>query len=186
MPTIAHLAVGLAAGRYMARNDKEAPRAMAFGAVLATLPDWDLVSHAFAGVQDTMAGHRGASHSLVAAVAVGALIGAVFGSRWWGRGKTAIWAILTIITHPILDLFNVQGKVGLFWPWTDQFSVVPVQFQLIPGVLSTADLLTRKVIPVLLWEAVIFLPFFVYAFWRPVKTRRGQQDREIQETATGR
>ena len=32
---------------------------MVFGAALATLPDWDLISHAFAGVQDTMAGHRG-------------------------------------------------------------------------------------------------------------------------------
>ena len=93
MPTIAHLAVGLAAGRYMARNDQEAPRAMAFGAVLATLPDWDLISHAVAGVQDTMAGHRGASHSLIAAAAVGALIGVAFGSRWWGRWQTSLWAI---------------------------------------------------------------------------------------------
>ena len=186
MPTIAHLAVGLAAGRYMARNDQEAPRALVFGAALATLPDWDLISHAFAGVQDTMAGHRGASHSLIAAVTVGAVIGVALGSRWWGRWQTALWAILTIASHAFLDLFNVQGKVGLFWPWTDQFSTVPVQFQFIPGVLSTAELLTPKVIPVLVWEAVIFSPFFVYALWRPVRAWRGQQNREIPGTATDR
>ena len=34
-----------------------------------------------------------------------------------------------------------------------------MQFQFIPGVLSTAELLTPKVIPVLIWEAVIFSPF---------------------------
>jgi hypothetical protein len=86
---------------------------MVFGAALATLPDWDLISHAFAGVQDTMAGHRGASHSLIAAVTVGAVIGVALGSRWWGRWQTALWAILTIASHAFLDLFNVQGKVGL-------------------------------------------------------------------------
>lgn len=184
MPTIAHLAVGLAAGRYMARSDQEAPRTMALGAVLATLPDWDLISHAFAGVQDTMAGHRGASHSLLAAAAVGALLGVAFGPRWWGRWQTSLWAFLTIASHAILDLFNVAGKVGLFWPWTDQFSTVPVQF--IPGVLSTGDLLTPKVIPVLIWETVIFSPFFVYAFWRPVRAWWGQLDKGIQGSATGR
>ena len=159
---------------------------MVFGAALATLPDWDLISYAFAGVQDTMAGHRGASHSLIAAVGVGVAIGIAFGSRWWGRWRTALWAFLTIASHAILDLFNVQGKVGLFWPWAYQFSTVPVRFQFIPGVLSTAELLTPKVIPVLIWEVVIFSPFFVYAFWRPVRAEQGQQDREIQGTATDR
>lgn len=166
MPTIGHLAVGLAAGRYIARNDEEVPKAMGLGMALATLPDWDLLSNFVTGTHDTMAGHRGAVHSLLAAAVIGVSVGLWLGPRLWGRSRTAAWAVATIASHGVLDVFNVGSKVALLWPWNDRFITVPWQF--IPGVLSTADLLTSQVVPVLLAEAVIFSPFVLYAFWKPL------------------
>lgn len=167
MPTIGHLAVGLAAGRFIARNDQEVPKAMGLGVALATLPDWDLLSNFVTGTHDTMAGHRGAVHSLLAAAVIGVSVGIWLGPRLWGRSRTAAWAVATVASHGILDVFNAGSKVALFWPWYDRFVTVPWQF--IPGVLNTGDLLTMQVVPVLLAETVIFSPFVLYAFWKPLK-----------------
>lgn len=163
MPTIAHLAVGMAAGRLATRAPAEIPRALVLGAVLATAPDWDLVSGLFGVGPNSPFVHRAAAHSLVVAAVAGLAIGLWLGPAYWGRLRTSIWAVLVLASHGCLDLFNVGGKVALLWPFYGRFLALPWQW--IPAVESTGDLLTFRVVPILLFEGVVFAPLFLYAIW---------------------
>src|SRR4029077_16064425 len=97
MASFGHLAVGLVAGRLHGGADSSArPRAtvgtmLAFAA-LAVLPDFDVVGVACGLSDGGPGGHRGASHSLVLAIAVG-LVSALVARRFgWPVVRTVVAA----------------------------------------------------------------------------------------------
>lgn len=100
--------------------------ALAAGAALGTLPDLDVIPLNLLNDNPVikMTVHRSVSHSLLLLPFVALLI-------WWfcrrqANSRTSeapkrwFWAIfLALVTHPILDCFNVYGT-WLFWPFGEQ------------------------------------------------------------------
>lgn len=120
MPTVlTHAILPLAAGIALGRHRVPA-RLMLAGMAVAMLPDADVAMFAF-GIDYAHAfGHRGASHSLVFALAFG-----VFATCFARMSKASALATLFFITasaasHPMLDMLTDGGLgVALFWPWSD-------------------------------------------------------------------
>src|SRR5688500_9519513 len=96
-------------------------RALAVGAVLATLPDLDVLPLAL--VSDpvaVMTWHRSFSHSLLVLIPLGWLLWRFLRTRWTPvreAPRAWFWAMqLALVTHPLLDAFTVYGT-QLLWPF---------------------------------------------------------------------
>ncbi len=92
-----------------------------FCALSAVLPDADVIGFVFRVPYGSPWGHRGASHSLLAAL-LWALLAVAFArrlraNRW--MVFVAVWISTT--SHTLLDAFTNGGKgVALFWPVSDE------------------------------------------------------------------
>jgi inner membrane protein len=121
MASIGHLAVGVAAARVYRREQppRRAPLAsLLFWSALSFLPDADVIGFQFDVRYGDEWGHRGASHSLVFAIAVGAAVGALAPLFKRPALRTAVTAILVIASHPLLDTLTNGGLgIALFWPF---------------------------------------------------------------------
>lgn len=134
MDSITHLALGgCIAGTILGRTHGR--KAYVAGAVLATLPDLDvLIRHS--NPLSTIISHRSFSHSLFVLTALAAIL--VWLMRRWrptqgygaGRLFLAVWLVL--VTHPLLDAFTSYGT-QLFWPlkpvpisWSSLFIIDPL------------------------------------------------------------
>ena len=131
-----HTAIGAATCAVVLRNHQCLAqwRALLFIAILANLPDLDVLAglvvngngHSF---------HRGVTHSLVFALAMGMIFSQA--SRVWddlrGFGFTACF--LAILSHVAADAILTASPVSLLWPltihhstahstWTEVFSAV--------------------------------------------------------------
>jgi inner membrane protein len=96
------------------------PRAVACGAIMAVIPDLDLLYGALVGPFDRLVSHRGITHSLFFGPVVGTIAGWGY-SRWLEkRGdrieqKSAgppLWIalfVLAMLSHPLLDLCTTYG-----------------------------------------------------------------------------
>lgn len=118
MPTvITHALVPLALGAAFGRR-MVPPRLLVAGAAAAVLPDLDVLAFA-AGIPYADAfGHRGATHSVMFALMVGAigacLARALRGDRW----QAFAWLTACTLSHPLLDALTNGGLgVALLWPW---------------------------------------------------------------------
>src|SRR5688572_28849564 len=121
MASLGHIVVGMAAARVHSRDAvhiRPALAAMLFWAALSFLPDADVIGF-FLGVRyEDPWGHRGATHSLAFALALGAAIGAL--APWFGHAalRTGVMATLVVVSHTLLDALT-DGGLGcaLFWPF---------------------------------------------------------------------
>lgn len=127
MPTVfTHAAVGLglAAVAPFARR----PRLLlAASAGLAMLPDADVVGLVAGVPWGSMWGHRGISHSLPAAVVLGAVAAAVLARRT-GLPWRALAAHLALVTasHGVLDAMTSGGSgIAFLAPFTDERWFLP-------------------------------------------------------------
>jgi len=108
------LRLGLGARRMNARL-------AAFCAFSAVLPDLDTVGFAFGVPYGSTWGHRGASHSLVAALAWASLAVLLAKRLRSDRAVTFFVTLASTASHALLDAVTNGGKgVALFWPWSDQ------------------------------------------------------------------
>lgn len=117
MPSIfTHAVTGVAIGQFQGPDRR--PRGFwVWTAVCAMLPDADVFGLLVGVPFGSMLGHRGLSHSLLFAAAVGAL------AAWaWGRGRGAIALFLHFFvvtaSHGFLDGFTDGGRgVAFFAPF---------------------------------------------------------------------
>lgn len=120
MPTVlTHAILPLAAGIALGRHRVPA-RLMLAGMAVAMLPDADVAMFAF-GIDYAHAfGHRGASHSLVFALACG-LVATRFARRLKAPSiTTLLFVTASAASHPLLDMLTDGGLgVALLWPWSD-------------------------------------------------------------------
>jgi inner membrane protein len=126
-------------GSILVAGGLRAPRArlIALGAVLAMLPDLDVLGLAIGWGLDHPLGHRGLSHSLVAAVALASLAFVVSrdreaqtphaGPAWW------VWLVLfaAAASHGVLDALTNGGRgvafLAPFSPARWHFVVRPIE-----------------------------------------------------------
>ena len=128
MPTVfAHALVPVAVGLGLGRA-RIPPRLLLAGAVAAMLPDADVVAFKLGIAYADALGHRGASHSFVFALALGA--GAALCHRLLrAKAWTAFLFVgLAVLSHPLLDMLTNGGLgVALLWPWSEQRLFAPWQ-----------------------------------------------------------
>jgi len=161
MAGIGHVAVGMLA----ARASSPGVRATVFWSLLSLLPDVDVIGFALGVRYADPWGHRGATHSLLFAVATGTLVGLAAGALRRPALRTAGLAIAVLVSHTLLDTMT-DGGLGcaLFWPFdlTRYFApwrpipVAPIGF----GFLSLDGLLVSAV------ELGLFAPVLLFAFPR--------------------
>jgi inner membrane protein len=126
MPTIfTHPAVPLALGLALGHKTLS-PRLIALGALATILPDFDSIAFKLGIAYADQFGHRGATHSLLFALAVG-MTGAA--SATWLRTTRwrALWFLaLCTASHPLLDALTNGGLgVALLWPWSHERIFAP-------------------------------------------------------------
>lgn len=93
-------------------------------ALLAVLPDLDVVGFRFGIPYGHMLGHRGFTHSVLFAILAAGITPALFfrstrafSRQWW---LIAVLAFLATVSHGVLDAFTDAGLgVGFFIPFDD-------------------------------------------------------------------
>jgi len=156
---------GAVLGRHQGR------RALAYGALLGTLPDLDVVIR-YADPVSAMTYHRGFSHSLFVLTGLAALLtwairryrpNPDYGAR---QLFLAIW--LALITHPLLDAFTSYGT-QLFWPfepvptaWSSIFIIdplftLPLLAAVLAGICRNMTVCISKALSVALAWCVVYL-----------------------------
>lgn len=174
MASIAHIALGLAAGRRVQQwlDLRPAWLFTAWLILASCLPDLDVLHMVFRLPFRHPWGHRGASHSVCLALLVGGVVaGLLFGmNRFRSRHLPALslgaYTTLMMLSHLLIDAFSQEG-IGLMplWPFSE---VRPVHaLPIIPVAHPGADF---RFAPLML-EALCFWPFWLYAFW-PRNRRR--------------
>jgi inner membrane protein len=167
MATLGHVAVGLALGRRYCRPYplfSALAGSMLVFTTLSLLPDLDLIGYAQGVPYGAPFGHRGASHSLVAA-ALAALVTALI-AKMSGIEFKRTWqfAFLSMGSHGLLDAITIGGQgVAFFWPWNLDRYFLP--WRLIPAAPIGAGFFTWHCAEILTMEALWFSPLFLYALW---------------------
>jgi inner membrane protein len=126
----AHAVVGAALWPYF-RTERLPRRAWVAGALLAAVPDVDVLGFGFGIAYGDPLGHRGLTHSLLFAALIGAVAALALtgraGHRSVERGR--LWAYLALATasHGVLDAMTTGGlgvaflapfdDVRYFFPW---------------------------------------------------------------------
>jgi inner membrane protein len=165
-----HLAVGLLAGRLHdeGRTPNARPRnrtttLIGFG-LLGMLPDADVLGVALGIGENSVAGHRGVSHSLLTAVAL-AIAGALVARRYgWSGLRTALAVTLAIGSHGVLDAFGQGGRaIPLFWPLSEHRFIAP--WRCLPDAPRGMQFISRHGLCGAALEFLYFLPITAYALW---------------------
>jgi inner membrane protein len=171
MASLGHVALGMAAARI---HDHRRPPAssMAFWSALSLFPDIDVVGFRLAVDYGDPWGHRGATHSLVFAVALGVTVG--LAARGFSRpaARTAIVATAVLASHGLLDTMT-DGGLGcaLLWPFELTRYFAPLRP--IPVAPIGLGMLSAYGLIVVLVELAMFTPALLFALRPPtLATRR--------------
>lgn len=135
---------------------------------LALLPDADVISFKLGIPYRAPFGHRGASHSLLAALAGGLLCTALYALWTRRRGLRTLYgglvATLVLASHGLLDSMTNGGLgIALLWPLSNHRYFAP--WRPIPVAPIGAGMLSRRGVEVVTTELIYFLPLLVYALW---------------------
>ncbi|MDR2869294.1 MAG: metal-dependent hydrolase [Deferribacteraceae bacterium] len=173
MPTIiTHAAAPLIMGlglrpRYISRQ------LLIFCVICAVLPDFDVIGFKLGVAYGDAFGHRGASHSLAAALACG-IAGFILRKQLKaGTMMAIILPFLAVLSHIITDMLTSGGLgVAMFWPFDSARHFLPVQ----PIRVSPFDprhLLNMRGVMVAVTEFLyVWLPAIVVMIVTKVYTRR--------------
>jgi inner membrane protein len=166
MPTIfSHVAVPLALG--VGLGAKAIPRPLLVAGLAASvIPDLDGIGYQLGVAYGSTFGHRGATHSIAFALAMGAAA-ALMASRWRWKCRPML-AFLYVAacgaSHGLLDTFTNGGRgVALWWPFTDERFFAPWRpIEVSP--LTLQRLLTERGAHVLASELVwVWFPAAIFA-----------------------
>jgi len=165
MPSVGHIAVGLAAAR--ARRSPAGVSTAAWVVLLVVcscLPDLDILAFNFGIPYAAPFGHRGAAHSLVFAAICGLLLGLVAWAMSLPAVTLGMAAALVMATHALLDTLTDGGLgVAVAWPFSNARHFAP--WRPIPVAPIGPRLLAARGIHLMLHECILFLPFFLIGLW---------------------
>jgi inner membrane protein len=165
MASIGHVAIGLAASQWYARDRaSRGVAAMAAWSLLSLLPDADVLAFRFGVPYAAPWGHRGASHSLAVALVLGVAAYVVARAAKLPRLRTTVLVALVVASHGILDTFT-DGGLGcaLLWPFSTERFFAP--WTPIPVAPIGRRFLSARGLRVAATELVIFALPLVYGLW---------------------
>jgi inner membrane protein len=179
MASVAHVMIGMAAGRLLASlepvgTNLRPARAMFWCAALSMLPDADVLGLALGIPYGAPLGHRGASHSLLFAL----LVGAIAGRIWMKRARphaafVGLLIVALVASHGLLDALTDGGLgVALLWPFTSERFFFP--WRPIPVAPIGVRYFSPEGLQCAAFELIAFAPALAYALW-PRKAASGQE-----------
>lgn len=117
----AHAAAGAALWPLF-RTERAPKRMWVIGAVLAVLPDLDVIGFRFGVAYGDLLGHRGLTHSLLVAVVTGALASLVIvrdDAMKPSRRRIALYLAAATASHGLLDAMTTGGLGVALWSPVD-------------------------------------------------------------------
>ena len=131
---------------------------------MAMLPDADVFFTPLGSHDSIVAGHRGASHSLLMAASI-AVAGGLLARRYgWNGVRTMLAVMLAIGSHGLLDALGEGGRaIPLFWPLSDHRFRAPWQF--LPDAPRGLKFISWHGLVDAVLEFVYFLPVTILALW---------------------
>jgi inner membrane protein len=161
MASLGHVAVGIAAGRVHGDRGPRLALAMTAFSILSLLPDLDVVAFFFRIPYSDPFGHRGASHSFLVALALGAMLLTIPSRQ---RVRTAVIGGLVAASHGLLDTLTDGGLgVALLWPFTDARYFAP--WRPIPVAPIGSGMFSERGLYVIAVETLLFAPLLAYGLW---------------------
>ena len=122
MDSITQAVLGAAIGETMLGKRLGSKAAVA-GALIATIPDLDVILHLLYDKFEMLSIHRGFSHSILFSIIAAILIVYILKRFKWTESlkyaELLVFAWLALITHMLLDAFTAYGTM-LFYPFSDQ------------------------------------------------------------------
>ena len=172
MASVGHVAMGMAAARLYRPARPPRWRSMAWWSVLSLLPDVDVIGFSLGVQYGDPWGHRGATHSLTFAIAVGLAFG--LAARRLNRPvvRTALVACAVLASHALFDTMT-DGGLGcaLLWPFDLTRYFAP--WRPIPVAPIGRAFLSPTSSFIVLTELVLFSPLLVFALrFRRAEPRR--------------
>ncbi len=103
------------------------PRLAVAMVIAAVLPDLDMASFSFGVRYAAALGHRGLSHSFVAALAVAAVAATAAPLLRAGRSVAFLAVLFAALSHSLLDAATSGGGFGVafFWPFDETRYFLP-------------------------------------------------------------
>jgi inner membrane protein len=171
--SLGHIVVGVAAARLEVRDAARPRRSvlgpMLFWAALSFLPDADVVGFGLGVRYEDPWGHRGATHSLMFALALGVMIGALAPRFGYRALRTGVMATLVVASHALLDTLT-DGGLGcaLFWPFDQTRYFAP--WTPLPVSPIGLGYLSPYGLYVAVTEMTLFAPLLIYALSKRVRS----------------
>ena len=170
MPSVGHVAVGLAVARM--RRPPTGVRTVTWAALLVVfscLPDLDVIAFRFGIPYQAPFGHRGAIHSLAFAACAGFFLGLVGRALNLPTVALGLTAALVMGSHDLLDTLTDDGLgIALLWPFSNARYFAP--WRPIPVAPIGASLFAARGIHLMLHECILFLPLFIIGLWPRTKS----------------
>ena len=116
MDSLTQIVLGAAVGEAVL-GKKVGNKAMLYGAIAGTIPDFDTFASHFTDTVTALEIHRGFTHSIVFSLVFAPIFGWLV-SRWEKTASWKNWSWLFFwgfLTHPLLDAHTTWGT-QLFWP----------------------------------------------------------------------
>jgi inner membrane protein len=111
-----HVAIPIALR--LAGGQRVSARLLTWGMILSAIPDLDSIAFRFGIPYESQWGHRGFTHSLLAAFVVGILSMLFWKSLRSSRAPVFWISFLSMASHGVLDAMTTGGLgVAFFWPW---------------------------------------------------------------------
>jgi inner membrane protein len=122
MDSISQAALGAAIGHALL-GEKLGKKASVLGAIVATVPDLDVILYAFYSPLEMLSIHRGFSHSIVFSVAGAFILTFLIARFRWAKSvdnrRVLLFSWLCLITHMLLDFFTAYGT-QLYLPFSNE------------------------------------------------------------------
>jgi inner membrane protein len=167
MASIGHVVVGLAAARY-SRYGQTAIWSPFSAAVvwsgLSLLPDVDVLGFPLGVHYEDPWGHRGATHSLMFAVATACVVFVVAKLARFRALRTGLIALVVVSSHSLLDTLT-DGGLGcaLLWPFSNERFFAP--WTPLPVAPIGRAFLSREGLAVALTELAVLSPLVAALIW---------------------
>jgi inner membrane protein len=174
-----HFVVGAALGQAAGPRLRSDWRFWTVAIVCSALPDVDVIGFGFGVRYGDVWGHRGMTHSILFALAIGLAAGFFFGGSWAARvGQSLLFFAITI-SHGLLDAMT-NGGLGIaffspFDPTRYFFSWRPILVSPIGvGFFSERGAAVLQSELLWVWPAALALGLALYTLRRAVEARAEQ------------
>ena len=131
---------------------------------LSLLPDVDVIGFPLGIRYADPWGHRGATHSLVFALAVAVIVSLIARAARLPARRTALFAAAVVASHSLLDTMT-DGGLGcaLLWPFSDERFFA--RWRPIPVAPIGPAFLSARGLRIAATELAAMSPFLIYALW---------------------